>query len=198
MAVASQSPLARVRLSLQVAGLAGLFGEHIYVTSMVARPKPAPDIYLLAAGSLEPRPRIAWSSRIRPAGAAAALGARNARHRLRAGRHRRPRCSASGARVIRSMDELIAAIELLSEPVPRPPTCGFFLQADFLLRACRLPSDARVANACSPTARRRSAAPDWRRSQTNNKREYHESESDVRGARVVWRLVVRMRGRWWR
>ena len=35
MAVASQSPLARVRLSLQVAGLAGQFGEHIYVTSMV-------------------------------------------------------------------------------------------------------------------------------------------------------------------
>ena len=41
MAVASQSPLARVRLSLEVAGLATPFGEHVYVTSMVERPKPA-------------------------------------------------------------------------------------------------------------------------------------------------------------
>jgi hypothetical protein len=35
MAVASQSPLARVKFSLQVAGFGDQFGEHIYVTTMV-------------------------------------------------------------------------------------------------------------------------------------------------------------------
>ena len=48
MAVASQSSLARVRFSLDVTGLAPLFGEHVYVTSMVARPSgtpvPAPGV----------------------------------------------------------------------------------------------------------------------------------------------------------
>ena len=49
MAVASQSPLARVKFSLEAAGFGRQFGEHIYVTTMVRRPKPAPDVYLLAA-----------------------------------------------------------------------------------------------------------------------------------------------------
>ena len=56
MAVASQSSLARVRFSLDVTGLAPLFGEHVYVTSMVARPKPAPDVYLEAARRLGVEP----------------------------------------------------------------------------------------------------------------------------------------------
>ena len=75
MAVASQSPLARVQLSLQVAGLAGQFGDHIYVTSMVPRPKPAPDIYLLAAARLGVAPADCMVIEDSPAGAAAALGA---------------------------------------------------------------------------------------------------------------------------
>ena len=57
MAVASQSPLARVRFSLDVAGLAAFFGDRIFVTSMVPRPKPAPDVYLLAAERLGAAPR---------------------------------------------------------------------------------------------------------------------------------------------
>ncbi len=75
LAVASQSPLARVRLSLDVTGLAGFFGEHIYVTSMVARPKPAPDIYLHAARRLGAEPARCLVVEDSPAGAAAALGA---------------------------------------------------------------------------------------------------------------------------
>lgn len=47
--VASQSPLARVKLSLQITGLSGYFDEHIYTASMVARAKPAPDLFLFAA-----------------------------------------------------------------------------------------------------------------------------------------------------
>jgi HAD superfamily hydrolase (TIGR01509 family) len=72
LAVASQSPLARVRLSLEVTGLAGLFGEHIYVTSMVPRPKPAPDIYLLASERLGAAPADCVVIEDSPAGAAAA------------------------------------------------------------------------------------------------------------------------------
>ena len=75
LAVASQSPLARVRFSLEVARLADLFGDHIYVTSMVARPKPAPDVYLLAAMQLGVRPEECVVVEDSPAGAAAAKAA---------------------------------------------------------------------------------------------------------------------------
>jgi HAD superfamily hydrolase (TIGR01509 family) len=113
MAVASQSPLARVRLSLQVAGLAGQFGEHIYVTSMVARPKPAPDIYLLAASKLGIAAADCIVIEDSPAGAASARAAGmhvigyapgNSANAMR----------ASGARVIQSMDELIFAISTIA------------------------------------------------------------------------------------
>jgi HAD superfamily hydrolase (TIGR01509 family) len=110
MAVASQSPLARVRLSLQVAGLAGQFGDHIYVASMVARPKPAPDIYLLAAERLGAAPRECIVIEDSPAGAAAAQAA-GMRVLGYAPGHAATAMQASGARVIRSMHELIAAIE---------------------------------------------------------------------------------------
>ncbi|HEV7607486.1 MAG TPA: HAD family phosphatase [Steroidobacteraceae bacterium] len=109
MAVASQSPLARVRLSLHVAGLAGQFGEHIYVTSMVPRPKPAPDIYLLAAAKLGAAPADCIVIEDSPAGAAAALGAGMQVVGFAPGKTA-DAMRASGARVIRSMDELIAAI----------------------------------------------------------------------------------------
>ena len=72
LAVASQSPLGRVRFSLDVTGLADIFGEHIYVTSMVPRPKPAPDIYLLAAERLAVDPAGCVVVEDSPAGAAAA------------------------------------------------------------------------------------------------------------------------------
>jgi HAD superfamily hydrolase (TIGR01509 family) len=75
LAVASQSPLARVRLSLEVTGLAPFFGEHLYVTTMVARPKPAPDVYLLAASRLGAAPADCLVIEDSPAGAAAARGA---------------------------------------------------------------------------------------------------------------------------
>jgi HAD superfamily hydrolase (TIGR01509 family) len=109
MAVASQSPLARVRLSLHVAGLAGQFGEHIYVTSMVPRPKPAPDIYLLAADKLGAAPADCIVIEDSPAGAAAALSAGMRVVGFAPG-STADAMRASGARVIHSMDELIAAI----------------------------------------------------------------------------------------
>jgi HAD superfamily hydrolase (TIGR01509 family) len=109
MAVASQSPLARVQLSLQVAGLAGQFGEHIYVSSMVKRPKPAPDIYLLAAEKLGAAPADCIVIEDSPAGAASARAA-GMRVIGYAPADTATAMRATGARVIRSMDELIAAL----------------------------------------------------------------------------------------
>lgn len=52
MGVASNSVSERVRLSLRVTGLARFFDDHVYTAELVGRPKPAPDVYLYAAGRL--------------------------------------------------------------------------------------------------------------------------------------------------
>ena len=50
--VASSSSLERIHHSLAVTGLAGFFGEAVFSSSMVKRGKPAPDIFLFAAGTM--------------------------------------------------------------------------------------------------------------------------------------------------
>lgn len=109
MAVASQSSLARVRFSLDVTGLAPLFGEHVYVTSMVQRPKPAPDVYLLAASRLGAELADCVVVEDSPAGAAAALGA-GMRAIGYAPGPTHAAMVASGATVIRSMGDLVTAV----------------------------------------------------------------------------------------
>jgi len=52
MAVASGSSLNRLEHSLRVTQLWDFFAPHIYSSEQVARGKPAPDIYLLAAEKL--------------------------------------------------------------------------------------------------------------------------------------------------
>ena len=47
--VASSSSLERIRFSLAKTGLAEFFGEHVFSSQMVARGKPAPDLFLFAA-----------------------------------------------------------------------------------------------------------------------------------------------------
>lgn len=47
--VASSSGLDRIRLSLSLTGLLEMLEPHIYSASMVARGKPAPDLFLYAA-----------------------------------------------------------------------------------------------------------------------------------------------------
>jgi HAD superfamily hydrolase (TIGR01509 family) len=47
--VASSSSLERIHSSLEVTGLASLFGSNVFSASQVARGKPAPDLYLFAA-----------------------------------------------------------------------------------------------------------------------------------------------------
>ncbi len=116
LAVASQSPLGRVRFSLEVTGLADIFGEHVYVTSMVPRPKPAPDVYLLAAARLAADPADCVVVEDSPAGATAArscgmhaigYAAQDVENSAE------PALRDSGVTVIRSMDELPALIATL-------------------------------------------------------------------------------------
>jgi HAD superfamily hydrolase (TIGR01509 family) len=109
MAVASQSPLARVRFSLGVTGLDAFFGTHVYVTSMVARPKPAPDIYLHAASALATPPGSCVVIEDSPATAAAALAA-GFRVIGYAPGDTASAMAAAGVAVIRSMRELLDAI----------------------------------------------------------------------------------------
>ena len=109
MAVASQSPLARVRLSLEITGLDGFFGSHVYVTSMVPRPKPAPDIYLHAAERLGASPTDCIVIEDSPAGAASARGAGFRVIGFAPGEAAGAMREA-GITAIQSMDELLGAI----------------------------------------------------------------------------------------
>lgn len=106
MAVASQSPLARVRFSLEATGLDGFFGDHVYVTSMVPKPKPAPDIYLHAARALSTPPADCVVIEDSPKGAASALAA-GFRVIGYAPGETQAAMRATGATVIHSMDELL-------------------------------------------------------------------------------------------
>jgi len=54
--VASSSDLDRVSLSLEVTGLAPHFGGHLYTAQMVRHGKPAPDLFLHAAGKMQADP----------------------------------------------------------------------------------------------------------------------------------------------
>jgi HAD superfamily hydrolase (TIGR01509 family) len=54
--VASSSALDRVSLSLSLTGLAQHFGNRLYTAQMVDRGKPAPDLFLYAAGRMQADP----------------------------------------------------------------------------------------------------------------------------------------------
>jgi HAD superfamily hydrolase (TIGR01509 family) len=55
-AVVSNSRMERVRSSVRRAGLVEVFGERVFSADQVARPKPFPDVYLLAAKTLGVEP----------------------------------------------------------------------------------------------------------------------------------------------
>ena len=54
--VASSSGLDRVSFSLALTGLASFFGDQLYTSEMVARGKPAPDLFLYAADKMQAKP----------------------------------------------------------------------------------------------------------------------------------------------
>ncbi|WP_425612506.1 HAD-IA family hydrolase [Xanthomonas prunicola] len=64
-----------MRLCLQVTGLAGHFGAHIYTAEQVARGKPAPDLFLLAAARMQVEPASCLVIEDSPSGVLAACAA---------------------------------------------------------------------------------------------------------------------------
>jgi len=54
--VASSSSIERIRLSLEVTGLASLFDGNVFSATQVAHGKPAPDLYLFAARTMSVTP----------------------------------------------------------------------------------------------------------------------------------------------
>ena len=73
--VASSSSLEQIRQKLTITGLLGRFGEHLFSAAMVARGKPAPDLFLHAAQDLTTAPDRCLVIEDSPAGIDAALAA---------------------------------------------------------------------------------------------------------------------------
>jgi HAD superfamily hydrolase (TIGR01509 family) len=74
-AVASSSPLERIRLSLEVTGLMRFFEPRLFSANDVRRGKPAPDLFLLAAARSEVAPSDCIVVEDSPPGVAAAAAA---------------------------------------------------------------------------------------------------------------------------
>jgi len=73
--VASSSQLERIRLSLEITGLSGYFDANIFSATMVARGKPAPDLFLLASRKMNVSPERCLVIEDSPAGIEAAKSA---------------------------------------------------------------------------------------------------------------------------
>lgn len=54
--VATSSSPRRVEMSLNLVGLTGLVGDRVFTSTLVARGKPAPDLFLYAADRMDARP----------------------------------------------------------------------------------------------------------------------------------------------
>ncbi|MBD0415718.1 HAD family hydrolase [Oryzicola mucosus] len=113
--VASSSSVERIIHSLAVTGLARYFGDAIFSSSMVARGKPAPDIFLHAARQMGAEPShcvVIEDSRYGVQGAVAAgmtaIGYTGGGHTFAA---HRAELEAAGANVVcRSWDEIEAVL----------------------------------------------------------------------------------------
>ncbi|HTW82540.1 MAG TPA: HAD-IA family hydrolase [Candidatus Sulfotelmatobacter sp.] len=107
--VASQSPPARVALSLVVTNLDRYFGERVYTASVVARPKPAPDLFLYAAAALGVAPERSVVIEDSPSGVRAAVAAGMDVYGYAADEDAHA-LAAAGARVFTAMAELPALL----------------------------------------------------------------------------------------
>lgn len=78
LAVASQGSHDKMRLTLGVTGLLPFFTDRIFSASQVSRPKPAPDLFLLAAETLgfSPQESVVVEDSTRGVKAALAAGMR--------------------------------------------------------------------------------------------------------------------------
>ena len=70
--IATSSSPARVRRTLEFLGLTETIGTNVFTATQAARGKPAPDLYLFAAGTLAVMPQNCLVVEDSPAGIAAA------------------------------------------------------------------------------------------------------------------------------
>jgi HAD superfamily hydrolase (TIGR01509 family) len=113
--VASSSSPEQIRRKLELTGLLTRFGENLFSATMVARGKPAPDLFLYAAEQLRVAPTHCLVVEDSPAGIDAAIAAGMTAIGFSGGSHcgpeNAPRLQARGAKwVIANMCELAAAM----------------------------------------------------------------------------------------
>jgi beta-phosphoglucomutase-like phosphatase (HAD superfamily) len=116
--VASSSLPARIDRSLTLAGLHGLVGPHVFSTALVARGKPAPDIFLYAAAQLRTAPEACVVVEDSPYGVTGALAAGMDVIGFTGAGHCTPattaRLAAAGAtRIATSSDELASMLGIV-------------------------------------------------------------------------------------
>lgn len=116
--VASSSTPEQIRRKLELTGLLTRFGGNLFSATMVARGKPAPDLFLYAAGRVGAEPRRCLVIEDSPAGIEAALAADMTAIGFCGGSHCGPqhgmRLQAQGAAlVIDDMRQLATAIATL-------------------------------------------------------------------------------------
>jgi HAD superfamily hydrolase (TIGR01509 family) len=73
---ASNGRAAKLSITLEASGLAGLFADRVFTAEQVARGKPAPDLFLLAASRMGVPPELCVVVEDSPVGVAAARTAR--------------------------------------------------------------------------------------------------------------------------
>jgi HAD superfamily hydrolase (TIGR01509 family) len=116
--VASSSPIERVRLSLDLAGLTRFFEPNLFSASEVQDGKPAPDLFLLAAARMKVEPRDCIVVEDSPAGVLAASAAGMTAVGFVGGSHAGsglgPQLTEAGARtIVADMRQLKGAIVAL-------------------------------------------------------------------------------------
>jgi HAD superfamily hydrolase (TIGR01509 family) len=117
--VASSSKRERILLSLEVTGLAPLFGENVFSAEQVAHGKPAPDLFLFAADRMGFAPRDCVVIEDSPLGIRAARAAGMIAVGFVGGSHATPELAAAlaaegAARVVAAMADLPAAVGRLA------------------------------------------------------------------------------------
>ena len=102
--VASSATLDRIRVSLETAGLVRFFEPHLFSANDVPRGKPAPDLFLHAAGKMGVDPRECIVVEDSPVGVAAAVAAGMTPIGFAGGSHVHPQSpaqlTAAGARAV--------------------------------------------------------------------------------------------------
>ncbi len=121
LCVASSSQLERIGLALEVTGLASFFNGNVFSASMVARGKPAPDLFLHAAREMQVAPADCIVVEDSPAGITAALDAGMGVFGFTGGSHaqsasHRQRLEALGPRLVfgdmRVLPDLVRGLEV--------------------------------------------------------------------------------------